>query len=41
MSSATITTNFYYEFPDGFTVAAGGTMMVGPGVPITVVSDAQ
>ena len=34
----TVTTNFYYEFPDGFTVAAGGTMMVGPGVPITVVS---
>ena len=25
----TITTNFFYEFPNGFTVAAGGTMAVG------------
>ena len=34
----TVTTNFFYEFPNGFTVAAGGTMAVGAGVPITVVS---
>ena len=34
----TITTNFFYEFPNGFTVAAGGTIAVGANVPITVVS---
>ena len=34
----TNTTNFFYEFPNGFTVGAGGTMAVGPNVPVTVVS---
>ena len=34
----TNTGNFYYEFPSGFTVAAGGTMAVGANVPVMVVS---
>ncbi len=34
----TNTANFYYEFPNGFTVGAGGTMAVGGNVPVTVVS---
>ena len=29
----TYTSNFYYAFPNGFTVAAGGTMTVGANVP--------
>ena len=28
--------NFFYEFPSGFTVAAGGTMAVGANVPVSV-----
>ena len=32
----TNTSNFYYEFPNGFTVAAGGTMTVGANVPPVV-----
>ena len=34
----TNTGNFYYEFPSGFTVGAGGTMAVGANVPVMVVS---
>ena len=34
----TNTANFFYEFPNGFTVGAGGTMAVGANVPVTVVT---
>jgi hypothetical protein len=34
----TNTTNFFYEFPAGFTVAAGGTMVVAANVPVTGLS---
>ena len=34
----TDTSTFYYEFPSGFTVAAGGTMTVGANVPPVVLS---
>ena len=35
----TNTTNFFYEFPNGFTVAAGGTMTVGANVPAVELSE--
>src|SRR5205814_464341 len=34
----TNTANFFYEFPAGFTVAAGATMAVGANVPVEVIS---
>ena len=35
----TDTSTFYYEFPNSFTVAAGGTMTVGANVPPVQLSD--